>query len=57
MDISSALRRRLSKSEFPRASRYDPEWALQTMMGPNVLWLAEWATQAVPLVQACGYST
>ena len=40
---------RLAKPEFPRASGYDPEWALETMMGPNVLWLAEWASQAVPL--------
>jgi SAM-dependent methyltransferase len=39
----------LAKPAFPRASTYDAEWQLATMMGPNVLWLAEWASQVVPL--------
>jgi SAM-dependent methyltransferase len=37
------------KPAFPRASTYDLEWLFDTMMGPNVIWLAEWASQAVPL--------
>jgi cyclopropane fatty-acyl-phospholipid synthase-like methyltransferase len=49
VNISSPLRRRLAKPAFPRASTYDPEWVFEAMMGPNVLWLAEWASQAVPL--------
>jgi len=49
MNISSPLRRRLAKPAFPRASTYDPQWVFEAMMGPNVLWLAEWASQAVPL--------
>jgi cyclopropane fatty-acyl-phospholipid synthase-like methyltransferase len=40
------------KPAFPRASTYDLEWLFDTMMGPNVLWLAEWASQAVPLRKA-----
>jgi cyclopropane fatty-acyl-phospholipid synthase-like methyltransferase len=39
----------LAKPAFPRASTYDVEWLFDTLMGPNVLWLAEWASQAVPL--------
>jgi cyclopropane fatty-acyl-phospholipid synthase-like methyltransferase len=49
MDISNELRSRLVKPAFPRASTYDPAWLFDTMMGPNVLWLAEWACQAVAL--------
>jgi cyclopropane fatty-acyl-phospholipid synthase-like methyltransferase len=49
VNISNELRSRLVKPAFPRASTYDAEWLFDTMMGPNVLWLAEWASQAVPL--------
>jgi cyclopropane fatty-acyl-phospholipid synthase-like methyltransferase len=49
VNISNELRSRLVKRAFPRASTYDAEWLFDTMMGPNVLWLAEWASQAVPL--------
>ena len=49
MNISETLRRRLARPEFPRASSYDPAWVFETKMGPNVLWLAEWASQAVSL--------
>jgi cyclopropane fatty-acyl-phospholipid synthase-like methyltransferase len=49
VNISDELRSRLVKPAFPRASTYDAEWVLDTLMGPNVLWLAEWASQAVPL--------
>ena len=43
------LRARLAKPEFPRASKYDPRWVLDTLMGPNVLWLAEYLSQAMAL--------
>jgi cyclopropane fatty-acyl-phospholipid synthase-like methyltransferase len=49
VNISNELRSRLVKPAFPRASTYDAEWLFDTWMGPNVLWLAEWASQAVPL--------
>jgi cyclopropane fatty-acyl-phospholipid synthase-like methyltransferase len=49
VNISNELRSRLVKPAFPRASTYEAEWLFETMMGPNVLWLAEWASQAVPL--------
>jgi len=52
LNISDELRARLMKPAFPRASTYDLEWLFDTMMGPNVLWLAEWASQAVPLRKA-----
>jgi cyclopropane fatty-acyl-phospholipid synthase-like methyltransferase len=34
---------------FPRASACDPALALGGMMGPNALWLTEWASQALDL--------
>jgi len=57
LNISDELRARLMKPAFPRASTYDLEWLFDTMMGPNVLWLAEWASQAVPLRKPCVSST
>ena len=27
--------------EFPRSAKYDPEWVIENLMGPNVLWLTE----------------
>jgi len=49
VNISNELRLRLIRPAFPRASTYDAEWLFDTMMGPNVRWLAELASQAVPL--------
>ncbi len=46
---SNALRERLSKPNFPRASTYDPQWLLDNTMGPHVLWLAEWLSQRLQL--------
>ena len=31
----------LQPIEFPRSAKYDPEWVLENMMGPNALWLTE----------------
>jgi hypothetical protein len=43
------LRKRLSKTAFPRASTYDPHWLLENVMGPHVLWLVEWLCQGMTL--------
>jgi cyclopropane fatty-acyl-phospholipid synthase-like methyltransferase len=37
------------KAEFPRSSRYSPDWMLENQMGPNALWLAEWLAESLPL--------
>jgi hypothetical protein len=46
MNISDALHERFFKAGFPRASSYDPQWIMDNCMGPHVLWLAEWLSQA-----------
>jgi SAM-dependent methyltransferase len=40
---------KLKPAEFPRSASYDPEWALENLMGPNVLWLAESLSQVMEL--------
>ena len=35
--------------EFPRSSSYEPEWVIENMMGPNVLWLTESLCQVMDL--------
>jgi len=47
LNISIDLRARLVKPDFPRSVNYEAEWQFDAWMGPNVLWLAEWASQAV----------
>jgi SAM-dependent methyltransferase len=39
----------LSLPQFPRSSAYDPDWVLQNLMGPNVLWLTEALSQVMNL--------
>jgi SAM-dependent methyltransferase len=39
----------LKKERFPRSSQYDPQWIVDNLMGPHVLWLAEYLAEAVPL--------
>src|SRR5438445_8698250 len=39
----------LSVAEYPRSAKYDPEWVLENLMGPNVLWLAEALSQVMRL--------
>ena len=34
---------------YPRTSAYDPTWVYLNHMGPNVLWLTEWLTEALDL--------
>jgi cyclopropane fatty-acyl-phospholipid synthase-like methyltransferase len=45
------LRARLDRAQFPRASAYAPEFVLDNLMGPNVLWLAEHLSEVVPLTR------
>jgi SAM-dependent methyltransferase len=40
---------KLKPVEFPRSARYDPEWVLENLMGPNVLWLAESLSEQMEL--------
>lgn len=43
------LRAVLTLEQFPRSSKYDPEWILENQMGPNVIWLAEALSQVLEL--------
>ena len=47
LNLSNDLRARLMKPEFPRTANYDAELQFDAWMGPNALWLTEWASQAV----------
>ncbi len=40
-------RARVANTAFPRAAAYEAEFQFATMMGPNVLWLAEWASRDI----------
>ena len=42
-------------AEFPRSAKYDPDWALENMMGPNVLWLTESLAEAHDLPFSDGF--
>lgn len=39
----------LTIEQFPRSAPYDPTWVMNNLMGPNVLWLTEFLTQAMDL--------
>jgi len=39
----------LTMDQFPRSAAYDPEWVLENLMGPNVLWLTEALSQVMDL--------
>lgn len=43
--LSAALR----MDAYPRSAKYDPEWVIENLMGPNVLWLAEALSQVMDL--------
>ena len=47
--LTDEMRRTISPPQFPRAAQYDPHWVLDNEMGPNVLWLAEWASEVLKL--------
>ncbi len=46
---SLEIAEKLKPVEFPRAASYDPDWVLENLMGPNVLWLAESLSQVMDL--------
>lgn len=37
------------QSDFPLAAKYDANWVVDNMMGPNALWLAESLSQVMDL--------
>jgi len=39
----------LAVDRFPRSSNYDPAWVIENLMGPNVLWLAEFLSEVMEL--------
>ncbi len=41
------LTARLAKPRFPRSSRYDGRWVVDNLMGPNVLWITEYLSEAI----------
>ncbi len=43
------LNARLAKPRFPRSNRYDGRWIVDNLMGPHVLWLAEYLSEALEL--------
>lgn len=45
--MTPTQRARVANAAFPRAGSYEPEFQFATMMGPNVLWLAEWASRDI----------
>jgi cyclopropane fatty-acyl-phospholipid synthase-like methyltransferase len=47
--MTDDLRARLKRPEFPRSARYEPQWMFDTLMGPNVLWLAEYLSEAMTI--------
>ena len=48
-DSQGDLRELLHRPQHPRSAQYDPEWQLQSMMGPDVLWQTEALCQVLPL--------
>lgn len=49
MNAPDKVKNLLSKLEFPRSGRYDPEWMLDNNMGPNAVWLTEWLCGTLPI--------
>lgn len=47
--MTSPLSSALTLPQYPRSAAYDPEWVLDNLMGPNVLWLAEALSQVMEL--------
>jgi SAM-dependent methyltransferase len=43
------LAKLLAIDQFPRSSSYDPEWVIENLMGPDVLWLTEALAQVMEL--------
>ena len=43
------LQQALTMPQFPRSSKYDPEWVVRNEMGPNSLWLCEFLLEKMVL--------
>jgi SAM-dependent methyltransferase len=48
-DNSAGITSLFTVESLPRSASYDPRWAIENSMGPSVLWLTEWLSQAVDL--------
>jgi len=48
-EVPDEIIQELAAEQFPRASSYDLAWVIENSMGPNVLWMTEYVTQAVTL--------
>lgn len=50
MKISKQIKSKLlNRKEFLRSLKYDHDWMLNNMMGPNAVWLTEWLCQRMDL--------
>lgn len=47
--LERVVEEKLTPARFPRSGSYDAAWVLENQMGPNVLWLAEWLSEAMEL--------
>jgi cyclopropane fatty-acyl-phospholipid synthase-like methyltransferase len=48
-DRSGEIAALFAVETLPRSAAYEPRWAIENTMGPNVLWLTEWLCQAMDL--------
>lgn len=39
----------LTRPEFPRSAKYDPDWMMDNQMGPSAIWLTEWLCEKLEL--------
>ena len=44
-----ALAKAFKVDEFPRSAKYDTDWVIENMMGPNVLWITEFLAEVMDL--------
>ena len=49
MMMNPATDRRLVSDQFPRSSKYHPDWVIAGAMGSNTLWLTEWLASSMKL--------
>jgi len=47
--LTDSLIAKLDQPAFPKSAAYDVSWLLDNEMGPNVLWMTEWACEALDL--------
>jgi cyclopropane fatty-acyl-phospholipid synthase-like methyltransferase len=49
LQLTDDMQAWLTNPAFPRTAKYDPAWVLENDMGPHVLWMTEWALEAVDI--------